>query len=60
MKAYKCDRCGALFETNNNYPKYRAEKYETDDNSPWEYKKVDLCPSCLIELDRFMEEANND
>lgn len=52
MKAYKCDRCGALFEPNGNSPKFRVEKYEGD----WEYDDVDLCPSCLIELDRFMKE----
>jgi DNA-directed RNA polymerase subunit RPC12/RpoP len=52
MKAYKCDRCGALFEPNLDADKYRVEKYEGD----WEYEEVDLCPSCLIELDRFMKE----
>ena len=52
MKACKCDRCWALFEPNLNSPKFRVEKYEGD----WEYEEVDLCPSCLIELDRFMKE----
>lgn len=54
MKACKCDRCGALFEPNLNSPKFRVEKYEGD----WEYEDVDLCPLCLIELDRFMKEDN--
>lgn len=54
MKAYKCDRCKALFEPKENAPKFRVEKYEGD----WEYEDVDLCPSCLIELERFMKEKS--
>lgn len=53
MEASKCDRCGVLFEPNLNSPKFRVEKYK----GGWEYDEVDLCQSCLIELDRFMREG---
>lgn len=55
MKAYKCDRCGVLFTYNLDSPKYRVEKYQGD----WEYEEIDLCVDCIMDLERFMREVNN-
>lgn len=53
MKAYKCDRCGELFEPTLNSPKFQVKKYVGE----WEYEDVDLCKSCNAELERFLKEA---
>lgn len=55
MKAYKCDRCGVLFQPSLNSPEFRLKKYTGD----WEYDEVDLCAACVIDLKRFMREVDN-
>ena len=55
MRAWKCDRCGKLFEPDEDSTKFRVEEYESD----WNYKEVDLCPSCLDELEKFMNKEKH-
>ena len=56
MRAYKCDRCGALFQPTLNSPEFELRKYQGE----WEYETLDLCDDCIIDLKRFMKEAHHD
>lgn len=53
MKAYKCDRCGALFEPSEDATEYRLQKYDGDRY----YDDLDICPSCNILFERWMKEG---
>lgn len=55
MKAYKCDRCGELYEPTLNSPKFQVKKYRSE----WQYEDVDLCKSCSDDLERFLTEADD-
>ncbi len=68
MEAKKCDRCGALFEVNNNYKEIAVNvtqcRATKDDNYltldyPVEFT-FDLCPKCMNEIyDIFMRGVKN-
>lgn len=45
MIAYKCDRCGAYYDTDTYTSDYIIYKYGN---------AVDMCPNCKRELDDFM------
>ena len=48
MKAYKCDRCGKLFESKASYQKYLITTISHTAYS-------DLCKECQNELDKWMD-----
>lgn len=52
MTIYKCDRCGAAFETNLSYPKYEI-LYKWQQMSTANLK--DLCKECERELKVWFE-----
>ena len=55
MKAYKCDRCGKLFE------KYRyqgtIEFFNITRNPAFESDILDLCPNCNAELQKWVKDG---
>ena len=55
MKAYKCDRCGQLYESMCN-----PDIWVTQDFQPYsEKKKYNLCDNCRKELKQWMTKYNN-
>lgn len=51
MKAYKCDRCGSLFEKYEG--KGTAMYYEITSN-PSLSGCLDLCKACVLDLQKWM------
>ena len=66
LKAYKCDRCGALYETFNGpqvVGKYVITSGETIApmvyrNGNW--KQIDLCDECMSAFLSFMKDGGNE
>lgn len=52
--AYKCDRCGALYE--RNIELYIHKHYICLENHPYSDTEIDLCPNCQVELEKWLEE----
>ena len=52
MKAYKCDRCGKLYEIKSNR-RDRGIIYDVIDNFPGK-SDLDLCDKCFDELQEWM------
>lgn len=54
--AYKCDRCGKLYEVNiithDNEPRFSVERIIKNGSVP--RKPIDLCGKCQIALDFFL------
>lgn len=56
MKAYKCDRCGKLFE---HYEGQGTDDfYNVTSNPNFKTSLLDLCPKCIEELQRWVVNAN--
>ena len=55
MKAFKCDRCGNLYE---GYTEKVKSFYIN--RSPVTYYPLDLCPECNKELKDWFEEKENE
>ena len=53
-KALKCDRCGALYEY--DFQLYLRSYYVGKECHPYEDKRLDLCPNCQTELEKWIEE----
>lgn len=51
MKAYKCDRCGQLFENKASYEKYVIKNHIYNGF-------FDLCEECQNELEEWMDKFN--
>lgn len=51
-KAYKCDRCGTLYEY--DFQRYLHSYYISKDCHPQDDKKLDLCPDCQGALVEWM------
>ena len=62
MRAYKCDRCGALYETFNGSE--LVDKYKNQiapmqyKNGNWQY--IDLCDECMGLFLDFMNNGGNE
>lgn len=56
MKAYKCDRCGKLFE-GYDYQGTRGVFYGITRHPSLSGNDLDLCPNCNAELQEWV--ANN-
>lgn len=54
MFALKCDRCGKLYEAEENY-QGQGYKYKLT-RVGMLYDKVDLCSDCMSALQRWMEQ----
>lgn len=54
MKAYKCDRCGLLFEDKVKYQKYSIA------NSITRNHYYDLCFDCSIGLEKWMDKFKDE
>ena len=55
-KAYKCDRCGKLYEKKIfKDPKLRVERKICDSTSipPTYYLYMDFCNECQMEIEKF-------
>ena len=57
--AYKCDRCGKLFEKDKNYGKYQKSAFQfkiwyIPDGSRLPDVTLDLCESCQYKLFNFV------
>jgi len=57
--AYKCDRCGKLFEKDKNYGKYQKAAFQfkiwrIQDGSRLPDVTLDLCESCQYKLFNFV------
>ena len=50
MNAYKCDRCGTLFERDSVPERSIAIKH-----SPYGFECLDLCPKCQEELENWID-----
>lgn len=57
MKAYKCDRCGNLFETYKGQG--TARFFNITRNPSYTGQCLDLCPKCNAELQSWIG-VNND
>lgn len=51
MRAYKCDRCGKLYESQLCVPDIRISKYIYPEGEEW----VDLCPECQHFLEEWLK-----
>ena len=51
-KAYKCDRCGALYE--HDFQLYLHSYFVSKDCHPQEDLELDLCPACQKDLERWV------
>lgn len=51
---YKCDRCGKHYENSNKPQKYGIY-LPVDGKRSFYPNFLDLCPSCLDELENFMK-----
>lgn len=54
MQAYKCDRCGELFER----PCYYNIRINVDCH-PYEDNYLDLCDKCQFELEKWIDDGGN-
>ena len=52
MKAYKCDRCGKLFERYKNQG--TSEFFNITRNPNFSNDYLDLCPKCNAELQEWV------
>ena len=65
MQIFKCDRCGAIYET---YPKELESGFDNVmcDNEPYiiikkkNLKTIDLCYNCRFELTKWMKKEIKD
>lgn len=58
MKAYKCDRCGKLFEEDDNTMWIECENrglLRIENSSGW----LDLCPDCKESFKKWFEEETS-
>ena len=53
-KANKCDRCGVLYEY--NWENYIHKHYINKDCHPYPDYRIDLCPNCQTELEKWLKE----
>lgn len=51
-KAFKCDRCGTLYEPKSKINKYCVVSMDS-------LTKLDLCPVCAAILDGWMDKYKN-
>lgn len=51
--AYKCDRCGRLYE--HDFQLYLHSYYISKDCHPQEDLKLDLCPTCQKSLENWFK-----
>lgn len=49
-KAYKCDRCGKLFE----HYRYQVTNFYVTRNANFAIDRLDLCPKCNAELQSWV------
>lgn len=54
MKAKKCDRCGEFYELVND-----SMIQLIDDRTDLVLRKIDLCPDCYEELNRYLTNPNS-
>lgn len=53
MVAYKCDRCGTLYEY--NCENYLGKHYISKECHPYDDMKIDLCPKCQEKLEQWLK-----
>lgn len=60
-RAYKCDRCGKLYDlsTEDNYGvcTLKCQAWTVDNIEYIPDRKLDLCPDCRNELDEWMNKG---
>ena len=56
-KANKCDRCGTFYEHNREV--YLHKHYMYKDNHPCGDTRIDLCPNCQAELEKWLGERKD-
>ena len=54
--AYKCDRCGALYESSTSRKKWNIAK----DCHPYGLLHLDICDDCYSEFVKFMDDGKKD
>lgn len=58
MYAKKCDRCGRFYETGNRSNVIQTGTIEELTGLFMDAKLFDLCPICMDELDKFLNNPN--
>ena len=58
MDAKKCDRCGRFYETGNRSNVIQTGTIEELTGLFMDAKLFDLCPLCMDELDKFLNDPN--
>ena len=63
MKVFKCDRCGGFYDKQKKDALYLVGKFNyinKDVATSGTYNYIDLCDSCLAELDNWMAGGCNE